>query len=152
MINKKASLYLDTSIFGGYYDDIFLQDTRLLFEKIRSGKYKVFISNLTRTELKNAPENVRELLNTFNWKSLTATPACKSLANEYIKEKVVGETSKDDCVHIATATVNNIDVLVSWNFRHIVNIERMKGYNSVNVKHGYKHLEIHSPKEMGLYD
>jgi len=152
MIDKKTSLYLDTSIFGGYYDDVFLQDTRLLFEKIRSGKYKVFISNLTRTELKNAPENVRELLNTFNWKSLTATSFCKSLANEYIKEKVVGETSKDDCVHIATATVNNIDVLVSWNFKHIVNIERMKGYNSVNVKHGYKHLEIHSPKEMGLYD
>jgi len=122
----------------------------LLFEKMKSGKYDVFVSDLTEKELKNAPENARELLKNFDWKSLTATANCESLANEYIKEKVVGETSRDDCVHIATATINNIDILVSWNFKHIVNVERMKGYNSVNVKHGYKHLDIHSPKELGF--
>jgi predicted nucleic acid-binding protein len=152
MIDKKTSLYLDTSIFGGYFDDIFLQDTRLLFEKIKSGKYKVFISSTTRKELANAPERVKNLLKELDYELIKVIPEYEALAGEYIKEKVVGKTSKDDCVHIATATINNIDVLVSWNFKHIVNIERMKGYNSVNVKHGYRHLEIHSPKDLGIYD
>jgi predicted nucleic acid-binding protein len=151
-LDKKTSLYLDTSIFGGYFDDVFMQDTRLLFEKIKTGKYEIFVSNLTQTELINAPDNVKDLLKIFEWKQLTTTPVCEFLASEYIKEKVVGGTSKDDCVHIATATINNIDILVSWNFKHIVNVERMKGYNSVNVKHGYRHLDIHSPKDLGLYD
>jgi hypothetical protein len=79
-------------------------------------------------------------------------PEYEDLADEYLKEKVVGKTSRDDCIHIATATINNIDYLVSWNFKHIVNVERIKGYNSVNTKNGYKHLEIRSPKEMGVYD
>lgn len=151
-LDKKISLYLDTSIFGGYFDDIFMQDTRLFFEKIKTGKYDVFISNLTQTELINAPDNVKKLLKIFEWRQLTTTPNCEFLAGEYIKENVVGATSKDDCVHIATATVNNIDILVSWNFKHIVNVERIRGYNSVNIKHGYKRLDIHSPKDLGLYD
>jgi len=152
MIGKKISLYPDTSIFGGYYDDVFMLDTRLLFGKIKDGKYDVFVSSLTQTELKNAPGDVKKLLNRIEWRPLTITPECEFLADEYIKENVVGTTSRDDCVHIATATINNIDILVSWNFKHIVNVERIRGYNSVNMKHGYKRLDIHSPKEMGLYD
>ncbi|MGK7393522.1 MAG: hypothetical protein ACNS62_03080 [Candidatus Cyclobacteriaceae bacterium M3_2C_046] len=70
------------------------------------------------------------------------------LAKEYIQEKVVGETSFDDCVHIATATINKVDYLVSWNFRHIVNVFRIRGYNSVNIKNGYIQLDIRSPKEI----
>jgi len=152
MISKKISLYPDTSIFGGYYDDAFMQDTRLLFKKIEDGKYDVFVSSLTQTELKNAPDDVKKLLNKIEWQPLAITPDCEFLADEYIKENVVGATSRDDCIHIATATINNIDILVSWNFKHIVNVERIRGYNSVNMRHGYKHLDIHSPKEMGLYD
>jgi len=152
MVNKKTSLYLDTSIFGGFYDDIFMRDTRLLFEKIKAEKYSVFISDIVEGELKNAPENVRNLLKDIKYKTIKVLPEYEDLANEYIKEKIVGKTSRDDCIHIATATINNIDVLVSWNFKHIVNFDRMKGYNSVNTKNGYKHLEIHSPKDMGVYD
>jgi len=152
MINKTTSLYLDTSIFGGYYDDIFMRETRLLFEKIKAGKYNVFISELIKNELENAPENVKNLLNIFKYQWLKITPECKILADEYIKEKVVGATSRDDCMHIATATINNIDILVSWNFKHIVNVERIRGYNTINFKYGYKPLEIRSPKDMGVYD
>jgi hypothetical protein len=72
--------------------------------------------------------------------------------DEYIKAKVIGETSRNDCNHIAAATVNKVDYLVSWNFKHIVNVVRMEGYNSVNIKNGYKSLEIHSPKELNIYD
>jgi hypothetical protein len=129
-----------------------MQDTRLLFEKIKDGKYDVFISDLTEKELENAPKEVKDLLNIVKWQPLIVTSDCKILADEYIKEKVVGATSRDDCMHIATATINNVDLLISWNFKHIVNVERIRGYNSINIKNGYKHLEIRSPKDMGLYD
>ena len=74
------------------------------------------------------------------------------LALQYINEKVVGQTSYDDCVHIALATVNRADVLISWNFKHIVNLKRIHGYNAVNLKLGYPILEIRSPKEIIDYE
>jgi len=76
------------------------------------------------------------------------TPEALRLAQTYVAEKVVGETSLDDCIHIATATLNKVDMLVSWNFKHIVNIYRIRGYNSINLRLGYGILEIHSPKEI----
>ena len=74
------------------------------------------------------------------------------LANEYISEKVVGQSSFADCLHIALATINRADFLVSWNFKHIVNIQRINGYNAINIKNGYKQLEIRSPREFIKYE
>ena len=71
---------------------------------------------------------------------------------KYVKEKVVGQTSFDDCIHIATATIHRADILVSWNFKHIVNIYRIRGYNSINLKMNYPSLEIRSPKEIAEYE
>ena len=68
-----------------------------------------------------------------------------------ITEKVVGKTSLEDCRHIALATINKVDVLASWNFKHIVNLDRIKGYNSVNLKLGYQMIEIRSPKDLINY-
>jgi len=154
MVDKKMSLYLDTSVIGGYFDMEFEKDTRLLFQKIKDGIYDVFVSSLTRKELKNAPDKVKNLLVDLpvEFREIEVLPEYVLLAEEYIKENVVGITSKDDCTHIATATINNIDVLVSWNFKHIVNVQRIRGYNSVNLKNGYKHLEIRSPKEVIFYE
>ena len=73
------------------------------------------------------------------------------LANRYIKENVVGKTSFDDCVHIALATIHRADILISWNFKHIVNFYRIRG-NSVNLKSGYQTLEIRSPKDIIGYE
>lgn len=70
-----------------------------------------------------------------------------NLALEYIRENVVGQTSYDDCLHIAIATISQLDLLVSWNFKHIVNVKRILGYNSVNIKNGYHILDIRSPKD-----
>ena len=64
---------------------------------------------------------------------------------------VVGRTSLDDCRHIALATINKVDVLASWNFKHIVNLARIKGYNAVNLKNDYQILEIRNPKELINY-
>jgi predicted nucleic acid-binding protein len=151
MVSKKISLYLDTSVIGGYYDE-FMSDTRLLFEDIKSGKYDAFISDITKNELENAPENVKKLLDNFEHKQISVTNECESLADEYIKEKVVGKTNKEDYIHIATVTINNIDVLVSWNFKHIVNIQQIRGYNTINMKNGYRQLDIRSPKEVIFYE
>ena len=73
------------------------------------------------------------------------------LADAYINEKVVGKTSLEDCRHIAMATIHKVDVLASWNFKHIVNLDRIKGYNAVNRRLGYSVLEIRSPKDLMNY-
>jgi len=151
---KKISLYLDTSVIGGYYDDEFKSHTQSLFKSIEEKKYDVFISDLTQKELLKAPDKVRDLLADLyiEYSIIKVSTESIELANKYLSENVVGEASKDDCIHIATATVNKIDVLVSWNFKHIVNIVRIKNYNTVNTKNGYNQLEIRSPKDEALYE
>ncbi len=79
------------------------------------------------------------------------TEEVNKLADTYILEKVVGRTSLEDCRHIALATINKVDVLASWNFKHIVNLDRIKGYNSVNLRLGYQMIEIRSPKDLINY-
>lgn len=118
------------------------------------GQIKCVYSNLTESELTNAPEKVRNYFESIKdefKEKVFVTPEGLKLAQTYVAEKVVGETSLDDCIHIATATLNKVNVLVSWNFKHIVNIYRIRGYNSVNLRLGHAILEIHSPKEIVNY-
>jgi len=147
-------IYIDTSVIGGYFDEEFYIDTRLLFEEILKGEYQLVISDLTEKELVKAPENVKTLLKDINldFELIIVTQEAIDLATEYLKEKVVGPTSSDDCIHIATATINKVDLLISWNFKHIVNILRIRGYNSINLKNGYSTLEIRSPKDLINYE
>ncbi len=147
--------YFDTSVFGGIYDIEFEAETTLLFEKMTLGQIKCIYSNLTESELTNAPEKVRNFFENLPDKckeKVLVTPEALKLAQTYVEEKVVGETSLDDCIHIATATLNKVDMLVSWNFKHIVNVYRIRGYNSINLRLGYIKLEIHSPKEIVNYE
>ncbi len=83
---------------------------------------------------------------------LAITNEADQLANQYVTENVVGKTSLRDCRHIAIATLNNADLLVSWNFKHIVNVRRIRGYNGVNYKLGHKILEIRTPREVIYYE
>lgn len=142
-------------MFGGHFDDEFSEHTIPLFDLIKSGEYVVLYSNVTQDELENAPEKVKDLVRSLRVEStefLETTSEAIDLATEYITEKVVGKTSFADCLHIALATINRADFLVSWNFKHIVNIERIRGYNSINIKNGYKQLEIRSPREFEKYE
>jgi hypothetical protein len=110
---------------------------------------------LLYNELLNAPKHVREHLSKYNsikFEKVELTTEVIELANAYINQNVVGKTSLEDCRHIALATVNRVDVLVSWNFKHIVNLDRIKGYNSVNLRLGYQIIEIRSPKDLINYD
>ena len=146
--------YFDTSVFGGLFYIEFEEETALLFEKVTLGQIKCVYSNLTESELTIAPEKVRNYFETIKdefKEKVFVTPEGLKLAQTYVAEKVVGETSLDDCIHIATATLNKVNMLVSWNFKHIVNIYRIRGYNSINLRLGYPTLEIHSPKEIVNY-
>ena len=147
--------YFDTSVFGGIYDIEFEVETTLLFERVTLGLIKCVYSKLTESELTNAPEKVRNFFENLpdNCKEkVLVTPESLNLAQTYVDEKVVDETSLDDCIHIATATLNKVDMLVSWNFKHIVNVYRIRGYNSINLRLGHTVLEIHSPKEIVNYE
>lgn len=149
------SAYLDTSVFGGYFDEEFSQDTIPFFERITDESITVIVSELLEDELSGAPDFVRELFEEImnrNTQYVNVTEEVERLAETYINEKVVGQTSYADCTHIALATINKADILASWNFKHIVNIDRIRGYNSVNLKLGYPILEIRTPKEIFKYD
>ena len=151
----KQRLYLDTSVFGGYFDKEFSEQTIPLFDRIKKGEFVLLYSTITQDELENAPQNVKDLPATVSpdYKEfLTPETEAVELAKRYIEEKVVGQTSYADCLHIALATVHKADYLVSWNFKHIVNVQRIQNYNSINLKSGYKFLEIRSPREFAYYE
>jgi hypothetical protein len=118
---------------------------------VQSGVITCVYSDLTEYELENAPEKVKNHflnLDRETTEFVEITEEIDELAKEYVRENVVGETSMDDCRHIACATINNVDYLVSWNFKHIVNVFRIRGYNSINLKNGYLQLDIRSPKDI----
>jgi predicted nucleic acid-binding protein len=151
----KQRIYIDTSIFGRHFDEEFKEQTIPLFDRIKSGEFIILYSTVTQDELENAPDKVKELVKSLRadlTEFIETTGEAVDLATEYITEKVVGQTSYADCLHIALATINRADFLVSWNFKHIVNIERIRGYNSINIKNGYRQLEIRSPREFQKYE
>jgi len=151
----KQRIYIDTSVFGGHFDEEFKEHTTPLFDRINAGEFVILFSTVTQEELENAPEKVKELVKSLKvdqTEFLETTNEAIDLAIEYIAAKVVGQTSFADCLHIALATINRADYLVSWNFKHIVNIQRIRGYNSINIKNGYKQLEIRSPREFENYE
>ena len=151
----KQKIYIDTSVFGGYFDEEFSNQTIPLFERIKNEEFILLYSSVTQGELENAPNYVKELVKSLKVdyiEYIDLSEDAIDLANEYISEKVVGLTSYADCLHIALATINRADYLVSWNFKHIVNIQRIIGYNAINIKNGYKQLEIRSPREFQKYE
>jgi predicted nucleic acid-binding protein len=151
---RKLKIYIDTSVIGGYFDPEFADESKRLFIKFQGHDFELVISDLTQSELIRAPQNVKDLINNLNLQPeiVSISPEVIALAQEYIKENVVGQASLDDCLHIALATINRIDVLVSWNFKHIVNLKRIRGYNAINILNGYPTIEIRSPKDIIDYE
>jgi len=151
---KQQRIYIDTSIVGGFFDIEFERETKLLFKRLENKEVIFVLSGVLKKELLRAPSHVSGLLQQYEkhcFEHVELTPEAETLANYYIAEKVIGQTSLEDCQHIAIATINKVDVLASWNFKHIVNLSRIKGYNSVNMKMGYITLEIRNPKELIEY-
>ncbi len=150
----RQRIYIDTSVVGGFFDEEFKDATQRLFKRLEKDEVKFVISDLLELELIQAPKRVSDLLLNYpadRFERIELTQETMNLADKYITEKVVGKTSLEDCRHIALATINRVDVLASWNFKHIVNLDRIKGYNSVNLRQGYPTIEIRTPKELVSY-
>lgn len=142
-------LYLDASVLGGCFDPEFEEYSRRVMDAVFAGKVCLLYSEVLEAELQNAPEPVRHLFievpDTVREKMVFSSEV-KELAREYVARGVVAETHIDDCRHVAAATI------VSWNFHHIVKLDKIKGYNQVNLLNGYGVLTILSPKEVSFDD
>lgn len=147
---KPLRVYLDTSVIGGLFDEEFAADTLALLEAIRAGEITPVISDEIKAEAQRAPVEVKELLEELAAFAEVApsSPEAAGLALAYVAAGVVTAKYKVDALHVALATVAEVDVLVSWNFKHMVNLSRIQGYNGVNLIRGYGMLEIRSPKEV----
>jgi hypothetical protein len=147
----RPRIYTDTSVIGGCLDSEFRESSIRLMQLFRTGRAIMVFSDLTQLELDGAPPGVHRVLDTVPEafkESIEVTDEASDLARRYIQEGVIVESKWVDAQHIALATVSRVDVLVSWNFKHIVNLERIRGYNGVNLKAGYPLLEIRTPQEV----
>lgn len=147
----KQRTYLDTSVIGGCEDEEFAEWSTRLLEEIRRGLKIAVISSLTRQELEGAPKKVQDILVSLPERiieNVILTEEAEELARSYIQSGVVTENHILDAQHIAIASVERVDVLVSWNFKQIVNLNRIHAFNSVNLRMGYPILEIRSPREV----
>jgi hypothetical protein len=148
-------VYIDTSVVGGQLDQEFATDTIPFFEAVIKGQFIILLSDLLEAELLRAPQAVQDFLVTIPIpliERIRLTQDAVDLADQYILAKVVGQTSRADCQHIAMATLAKADVLVSWNFKHIVNLDKIRGYSGVNYQLGHSMIEIRTPKEIISYD
>ena len=150
MIKK---VYVDSSIIGGVYDTEFAEHSKKLFLEFKAGLYIPVISTLTEEEIKDAPLSVRELFLEMKSYSnfIQLTEDAIALSKQYMKDGKFSRRMLADTLHIALASVNKIDILASWNFRDIVNLNKIVIYNAVNIKLGYPLIEIRNPREI-LHD
>ncbi len=147
---KKLKIYLDTSVIGGSFDDTFKEHSIRLIQNLKDNKFIGIISEITIRELENAPDFVKKDFEAYEAKLeiIIVTEEIKELAESYIVDRIVTEKYYEDALHIACATVYQVDLLVSWNFKHIVNFNRIVQFNAGNLKNGYKTLQIFSPMEV----
>ncbi|HED08270.1 MAG TPA: PIN domain protein [Ignavibacteria bacterium] len=146
-----ARVYIDTSVIGGCFDDEFREWSNLLMDEISKGKKIAVVSDITYREIELAPEFVQQKL--FNLpgdfvENITTDDETEFLAGQYVKLKAVTRKYYEDALHIANATIKKVDVVASWNFRHLVNLDRIRKYNAVNLKEGYSLVEIRTPREI----
>ncbi|MDL5247502.1 PIN domain protein [Leptospira weilii] len=149
-MSRIQRVYVDNSVYGGYFDKEFAQWTELFFDEVDDGNFRILYSRLIEKELKDAPKRVKDFAKRYleNSEIVKITRDTVLLAEAYLKFKVVGESSYEDCIHVASATIAKADVIVSWNFKHIVKLSKIQGYNTVNRKLGYSDLEIRTPMEV----
>jgi predicted nucleic acid-binding protein len=150
-VKKPLRVYADTSVFGGCFDDEFKTESVRFFDEVRQGQFVLVVSNVTLDELELAPESVRGVLAglpSLQVEIVSTSPESDDLRDAYLEAAVVGPSSSNDAAHIAVATVSNVDMVVSWNFKHIVHFEKIGGYEGVNSLRGYRSPRIYSPREV----
>ena len=152
---KKLELYIDTSVIGGVLDSEDkrrLEITKNFLNLVKKRKVIGYVSNITLEEINKAPPEIKkELLRVVQETKpdvLQENEECIKLVEFYLKEKIIPPKFRDDLRHIAIAVVYGLDAVVSWNFKHIVNIITKRKVNSVNLKLGFKTIDLISPEEV----
>ncbi|MFQ6052158.1 MAG: type II toxin-antitoxin system VapC family toxin [Candidatus Hydrothermarchaeota archaeon] len=148
----KRKVYLDTSVISAYLDEKHperMQLTREAWDIITT--YGVYISTVNIREINDNPSRDlrRKMMNSIErFDVLELNEESVRLANIYIKHGIFPERFRDDALHVAVATVNDMDYLLSWNFRHIIKLRTKRMVNLVNLTSGYKEVEIITPPEL----
>lgn len=148
---KTTRVYVDTSVIGGCFDPEFAPWSNGLFKDFALGLYAPVVSAIVTAEIQPAPEPIRQRyaeLVGYGAEILHPGPEAEALARVYLERKIVPPKYSDDALHIALATTADVDLLVSWNFKHIVHYDRIRLFNAVNMELGYKALQIYSPREV----
>lgn len=152
---KVQRVYIDTSVIGGCHDEEFAPWSNGLMYDFRLGTFKPVVSEIVDAEIESAPKQVRltyaELLR-LDHEFIRATKEAVELAEAYLEQDILTRKFADDALHIALASIAEVDVLVSWNFKHIVHFDKIRSFTAVNIERGYKPLSIYSPREVTNYE
>ena len=148
----KIKVYLDTSVISHLLQNDVpekMADTRQLWEMFRAGKYDVYLSTVTLEELKSCSEpkqsQLFDYLGQIDYTLVQINDNVAEVAQEIIEMGILTKKSYDDCQHIGAAIVSECDCIISWNFKHIVNIKTIRGIRAINNLKGRKPIEILNP-------
>jgi predicted nucleic acid-binding protein len=151
---RKLKIYLETTMFNYYFDknrDAHF-DTVKMFEEVSKGKYIAYTSEYVIDELLEAPEDKRDkmlkLIKSYDITVLRANEDAERLAEIYVDETIIPLKYRMDGIHIAIATVNELDMILSLNFKHIVKKKTIELTELVNIKEGYRKIDIYTPMEV----
>jgi hypothetical protein len=148
---KKIRIYVGTSVIGGCCDPEFEEWSEGLLSDFKMGLYSLVLSSLIDAEIQDAPEEVKNVYQEFRdceHELLKLDDEAIDLAEAYLNHGILSPNYRDDARHIAMATIADVDVLVSWNFRHVVHFDRIRQFNAVNLERGYKAISIYTPREV----
>lgn len=148
---KLQRVYVDTSVIGGCFDAEFAAKSNRLMQDFETGRLKAVISDIVAIEINQGFDKVQarfQQLLTWQPEWVIVTSEAVTLADAYQTHGILTPKYYDDGLHIALATIAQVDVLVSWNFQHIVNFHRIRLFNAVNLSLGYNVVQIFSPLEV----
>jgi len=152
---KIQRIYVDTSVIGGCFDAEFAPWSKGLMKDFQLGNFKPVISEIVSAEIASAPDNVKaQYAQLLSWEVefVPLSEEAKNLADAYQIRQILSPKFYNDSLHIALATVAEADVLVSWNFKHIVHLDKIRRFNALNQENGYKSIDIYSPREVTNYE
>lgn len=150
-MKRRLRVYADTSVFGGCLDEEFKSASLTFFAEAGTGRFCVVLSPTTLRELARAPEAVRSVLAELPKEVvevLSHSAEAERLRDAYIDAGILGLGSQADAEHIAYASVADVDLIISWNFKHLVNFDKIRGFHAINMLRGYAQVPIHSPPEV----
>jgi len=147
---RPLRVYVDTSVYGGLHDDEFREGSERFFKAVQRGRFSILASQPVAVEIADAPDFVQDTFNAYKADAelIDTTDEAERLSEAYMTAEVVPAASRVDALHVALASVARADIVVSWNFKHMVQLRRIQAFHAVNLVHGYPMVEIRSPLEV----